>query len=112
VSNNTLTPLAIDHIGADVPPTASAEIGRDDGTSEAERVARVAELNLERFAPAPAPGARSMTCLRERAAVRHLQRAARQARAAADRTQPRLATDSSSPGHVTAGATHASGVGR
>lgn len=112
MSNHTLAPLAADHIGADVPPMALAEIGRDDGTSEVERLARVAELTLERFAPTAAPGARSTICRCERAAVRHLERAAQRARAAADWKQPRLATNSSSFGHVTAGATHASEVGR
>jgi hypothetical protein len=98
VSNYTPAPPATDHIRADEPPIPSAGVGRDDGIYEAERLARVAELTLERFAPAPAPGARS-TCRRERAVVRHLQRAAQRARAAADRT--RLATTSKSTRYVT-----------
>jgi hypothetical protein len=111
VSNHTLATPATDHIGGDDTPTTLAEIDQAS-TSEAERLARVAELTLERFAPISAPGARSTICRCERAAVRHLERAAQRARAAADRTQPRLATNSSSFGHVTAGAAHASDVGR
>ena len=98
MSNYTPAPLATDHIRADEPPIPLAGVGRDDGTSEAELLARVAELTLERFAPAPAPGARS-TCRRERAVVRHLQRAAQGARAAADRA--RFATPSRSSRYVT-----------
>jgi hypothetical protein len=87
VSNYTPAPLATDHFCADVPPIALFGVGRDDGTSGAECLARVAELTLERFAPVPARSARS-TCRRERAVVRHLQRAAQRARAAADRARP------------------------
>jgi hypothetical protein len=91
VSNHTPAPLATDHIGGDDPPTALAEIDQAS-TSEAERLALVAELTLERFAPASAAGARSTMCRGERAVVRHLERAAQSARAAADRTQMSLAT--------------------
>jgi hypothetical protein len=95
VPNYTPAPLATDHIGAHEPPIPLAGVGRDDIT-EVERLARVAELTLERFTPAPEAGARSTTCRAERAVVRHLQRAARNARAAADRTQMSLATTSRS----------------